>query len=199
MRITRKLKLAILAVSVLAVVGRLETGCTPAPEVPSKAGGLSIGDKAYPFSLPDSNGNILKLSDTQEGWYLVLVFYRGHWCGACLNQLLNLKDDYGKFTPARAGVAAISVDPMEDSAHFTEQWRFPFPLLSDTQLQAIDAYGLRHAQGHDGKDISRPAVVIIDPQKIIRYKYVGQNPTDRPSDDEILFEIQKLQQEAKKH
>jgi len=173
-------------------------GCKKAPEIPYRPGGLAMGDKAYPFSLPDSNGHILKLEDMQEGWDLVLIFYRGHWCGACQNQLLNLKDDYSKFTAQHIALAAISVDTIEDSAHFTQEWRFPFPLLSDTRLQVIDAYGLRNPNGHEGKDISHPAVIIIDSGKMVRYKYVGKTPMDRPSDDEILFEIQKIQQQKEK-
>ena len=183
----------------LAALSGLGGGCgnTPDPST-QKPGGLSPGDKAYDFSAMDSSGHMMKLSDLQEGWYLILVLYRGHWCGACQNQLLNLKEDYPKFQRLHAAIAAVSVDPLEESAHFNEQWRFPFPLLGDPQFHIIDAYGARHPEGHDGKDISRPAVIIIDPQKIVRYKYVGHNPTDRPENDEILFKIQQFQHEAPK-
>ena len=175
------------------------SGCGNEPQpAPLKPGGLQIGDKAADFSLVDETGHVMKLSDVQEGWYLVLVFFRGHWCTACQNQLLNLKDDFAKFAPLHAALAAISVDSIEDSADFNHIWHLPFPLLSDSQLRLIDAYGIRHPKGHDNKDISRPCVVILDPQKIVRYKYVGVLPTDRPSDDEILFTLQNLQQGASK-
>lgn len=157
-----------------------------------------MGDQAADFALMDSSGHLMKLSDVQEGFYLVLIFYRGHWCNACQNQLLNLKDDFTKFAPLHAALAAVSVDSIEESADFNHTWRLPFPLLSDSQLRLIDAYGIRHPKGHDGKDISRPCVIILDPQKTIRYKYVGVLPTDRPSDDEIIFTLQKLQREASK-
>jgi peroxiredoxin len=163
----------------------------------NKPGGLSVGDKAADFALVDQDGKVMKLSDVQPGWYLMLIFYRGHWCGACQTQLLNLKQDFSKFAPLHTTMAAISVDPVADSSNFNGIWRFPFPLLSDGQLKLIDAYDLRHVQGHGGKDISRPALIIIDPQKTIRYKYVGKDPTDRPDDDEILFTLQKLQQSSK--
>jgi len=168
-------------------------GCNDKP-ASFKPGGLQVGDKAANFALVDASGHVMRLSDLQEGWYLVLIFYRGHWCGACQNQLLNLKDDFPKFAPFHAALAAVSVDSVEESADFNHTWHFPFPLLSDSQLRLIDAYGIRHVNGHDGKDISRPTVVIIDSQKTVRYKYVGVEPLDRPSDDEILFTIQKLQQ-----
>ena len=187
--------------SVLALTAALSlsSGCGSPPEpLVQKPGGLTVGDKAADFSLMDSDGHPMKLSDVQAGWYLVLVLYRGHWCSACQNQLINLKDDYPKFTALHAALAAVSVDTMEESAHFTKEWRFPFPLLNDSKFQVIDAYGAHHPGGHDGKDISKPAVIIIDPQKIIRFKHVGVSPVDRPTDDEILFYIQQMQQQAVK-
>ncbi len=169
-------------------------GCAPTPP-PIKPGGLQVGDKAYDFSLMDSNGHVVKMGDLKPGWYLVLILYRGSWCSACQGQLSDLKEDYPKFTALHAAIAAVSVDSMEDSADFNQQWRFPFPLLADPNLQVIDAYGARHPQGHDGKDIARPTTIIIDPQGVVRYKYLGNSPVDRPTDDEILFNIQKIEQQ----
>jgi thioredoxin-dependent peroxiredoxin len=171
----------------------LLAGCGSNSSVSLTAGVVGLGQKAPDFILQNYDGRFFKSTDLQPGWYLVLIFYRGHWCSACQNQLLNLKDDFAKFAPLHTALAAVSVDPVEDAAAFNEQWRFPFPLLADPQLKLIDAFGVRHPQGHDGKDISRPAVVIIDPNKIVRFKYVGQNPTDRPTDDEILFSIQQIE------
>lgn len=170
------------------------TGCgNQEPPLPDKPGGLQSGDKAYDFSLSDSNGQIIKMSDMKPGWSMVLILYRGHWCSACQGQLAGLKEDYSKFLALHATIAAVSVDAVEDSAAFTAQWRFPFPLLSDPLLRVIDAYGARHPNGHEGKDIARPTVVIIDPNKIVRFKFIGKDPTDRPTDNEILFNIQEME------
>lgn len=168
---------------------------TPAP---TKPGGLVVGDKAAPFALLDQKGQVIKLSDVDKDWYLVLLFYRGHWCSACLNQLLDMKKDLPRFTALRTAVMTVSVDPVEDSAHFNEEWRFPFPMLSDPKLRLIDAYGARHPQGHEGKDISKPGVLIIDPQRIVRFKYIGTSPVDRPTNDEILFQIEQFEKTTPK-
>jgi peroxiredoxin len=188
---SKKIFLLILA------TGMLMAGCSPASAPKTvKSGGLGVGDKATDFSLLDAEGHSIKLSDVQPGWSLVLFFYRGHWCEACLNQMLNLKRDEPKFTALKASLAAVSVDTVEESAAWNKQWRFPFPLLSDTKLELIKAYGALDFKGHDGKDISHPAVIIIDAQKTVWFKYVGTKATDRPDDDEVLYEVQKLQQTA---
>lgn len=191
---------AFLLTTFLLAGGALDfQGCTPAPP-PIRPGGLQVGDKAYDFSLMDSTGHPVKMADMQPGWYLVLILYRGSWCGACQAQLAELKQDYSKFTALHATLAAVSTDPIEDSADFNQQWRFPFPLLSDPNLQVIDAYGARHPQGHEGKDIAHPSTIIIDPNKVVRYRYVGKTPVDRPTDDEILFNLQQIEkQDSVKH
>ena len=181
---------------VSCILAGLISGCgSSEPPVPLKPGGLQVGDKAYDFSLLDSNNKIIKMSDVQPGWYLVLILYRGSWCSACQGQLAGLKEDFPKFTEIHATLMAVSTDPVEDSADFNQQWRFPFPLLSDAELKVIDAYGARHPKGHGGKDIAHPTTIIIDPQKIVRYKYVGKDPMDRPTDNEILFTIQQIQKQ----
>jgi thioredoxin-dependent peroxiredoxin len=162
--------------------------------VVTKPGGLAPGDPAAPFALSDQDGSILRLSDVQKDWYLVLFLYRGYWCSDCRNQLLDLKKDASRFTAAKAALMAISTDLVEESATFNREWRFPFPLLSDPKLKVIDAYGVRHPKGHEGRDISRATVLIIDPSRTIRFKYVGKSPLDRPTNEEILRDIQLMRE-----
>ena len=38
----------------------------------------------------------------------------------------------------------------------------------------------------EGKDIAVPATFVIDTDKSILWKYVGENMTDRPPEEEIL-------------
>ncbi len=165
-------------------------GC--GPSAPPKV--LQVGDKAPSFSLMDASGHWFKSSDVQPGYYLALFFYRGSWCGACENWLLDLRRDVPQFTAAHVAVAAVSVDPVDDSAIFNNQWRFPFPLLSDGEFHLIDAYGFRDPKGgHHGEDISRVGVVVVDPQGVVRYVRSAKEAYNHPKDDEVLFEIKQMQ------
>jgi len=184
----RPTTLRTLALAVASVVVFTGCGGDPTPSV-TKAGGLTVGDPAPPFALPDQEGRIIRLSDLQEDWYLVLFLYRGYWCSDCRNQLLDLRKDVPRFTAAKTALMALSTDRVEESATFSREWRFPFPLLSDPKLKVIDAYGVRHPKGHEGRDISRPTVLLIDPAKVIRFKYVGKTPQDRPTNEELLHYI----------
>ena len=168
----------------------LLTATACGPSGPTKPGGLAVGDDAYPFSLTDTTGHKMSLNDLKPGWSLLLIFYRGHWCEACRNQLLDLKNDYNDFINLKTAVACVSVEDKETSAEFSATWKFPFPLLSDEHLEMIDAYGFRHPKGHEDKDISKPGVVIVSPQKKVVFKYLGHSPVDLPSNRDLVEWIQ---------
>ena len=152
-----------------------------------------IGDKVVDFGLTDQTGQFTKLSALPPNAYLILIFYRGAWCNACQEQLFQLKKDFPKFVAVHTLLAAVSTDPVEDSAQYNRQWNFPFPLLADPQMKLIDWFGFRNVKGHGVYDVSYPAVVIVDPQKTIRFKSIGKNPVDLPTNDELVFMIKQMQ------
>lgn len=164
----------------------IESCSSPKTPSLSRPSGLEVGDKLVDFSLMDENGQIFKLSNLQTGWYLVIVLYRGDYCDACRTMLFNLKENYSLFTPQNITIAAISTDSVEESAHYNDQWRFPFPLLSDPSLRLIDAFGARHPNGHGIYDIAHPSILIVDPEKTIRYKKIANDPSELPNANEII-------------
>jgi len=54
-------------------------------QLPPSKGAPKVGEKAPDFTLPDSNGQPVKLSDfvaagnDGKGSWILLVFYRGYW------------------------------------------------------------------------------------------------------------------------
>jgi peroxiredoxin len=59
-------------------------------------------------------------------------------------------------------------------------------VLSDPDLTAIDAYGLRHEGGMPGNDIARPATIIIDGDGNVVWRDITENWRVRPRPDELL-------------
>jgi peroxiredoxin len=171
----------------------LPSGCSQMKAPPPKPGGLGVGDQAYPFKLMDSQNRWVQSSDIQEGWYLVLVLFRGSWCSSCVDELNELKRDFGEFQRRKAAIVCVSSESTADLAEFQRQWRFPFPLLSDLKLKVIDAYGARHPKGHEGKDISFSCIVISDPGGTIVYRFLDQRPQNIPNNAEILGFIDRFQ------
>lgn len=83
-------------------------------------------------------------------------------------------------------VFAISTGTQEELAEKMLPKDFGFPLLSDPDLIAIDAFGLRHPNGNPfGGDIARPAVLLIDEEGRITEKLLTENWRVRPTPELI--------------
>lgn len=74
--------------------------------------------------------------------------------------------------------------------------RLPFSLLSDVELTAIDAYGVRHRDEPKGRQIARPAIFLLDANGVVRYAYVGEHERDRPAIGTILLGLESIEVEA---
>ncbi len=85
---------------------------------------------------------------------------------------------------------AISVDPVEKNLELSDMLGFEFALLSDPDLEVIDAYGVRHKEGGiGGVDIARPAVFVLDREGNIAWKNITDNWRVRVRPDEVLKQL----------
>ena len=97
--------------------------------------------KAPDFSLPDKDGNTVRLSDFQ-GKKVVLYFYPKDNTPGCTRQASAFAASYEQFKAQDATVIGISKDSVASHLKFAQKYDLPFILLSDPELQAIQAYGV---------------------------------------------------------
>ena len=102
---------------------------------------LEIGMKAPDFSLPDKDGNTVRLSDFQ-GKKVVLYFYPKDNTPGCTRQACAFAASYEQFKTQNIVVIGISKDSAASHLKFAQKYDLPFILLSDPELQAIQAYGV---------------------------------------------------------
>ena len=81
-----------------------------------------------------------------------------------------------------ARLAAVATDPVETSRELVKDRKLGFPILSDPTGEAIQAFGVWHAE----KKIALPAIIVIDRTGKVRWRRVGESVTDRPEEDEVL-------------
>ena len=129
---------------------------------------LETGMKAPDFSLLDKEGNTVRLSDFQ-GKKVVLYFYPKDNTPGCTRQACAFAASYEQFKAQDIAVIGISKDSVASHQKFAQKYDLPFILLSDPQLQAIQAYGVWQEKKLYGK-VSMGVVrttYIIDEQGII--------------------------------
>ena len=108
-----------------------------------------------------------------------------------MSELRGLQLRASDFQAAGAKLVAVSVDPVEQNRAVVERLGLSFPVLSDPELRAIDAFGLRHVGGYPMAeppatgDIARPAVYVID-GGAIRWRDLTDSYRIRVDPDDVL-------------
>ena len=102
---------------------------------------LEIGMKAPEFTLNDQNGNAVSLSDFL-GRKVVLYFYSKDNTPGCSRQACAFAEAFEGFKRSDVAVIGVSKDSVASHLKFAQKYDLPFVLLSDPELQAIQAYGV---------------------------------------------------------
>ena len=129
---------------------------------------LEVGTKAPEFTLLDKDGNTVSLADF-TGKRVVLYFYPRDNTPGCTRQACAFAQNFEDFRRQDIVVIGISKDSVASHLKFAQKYDLPFILLSDPELQAIQAYGVWQEKKLYGK-VSMGVVrstYIIDPQGLI--------------------------------
>lgn len=101
---------------------------------------LGEGDKAPGFSLPDQNGEQVKLSDL-SGETVVLYFYPRADTSGCTTQARGVRDRRTDYEAAGARVIGISPDEVTALDKFAGKHDLDFTLLADADHSVAEKYG----------------------------------------------------------
>ena len=102
---------------------------------------LEVGMKAPQFTLLDKNGKLVSLSDFL-GKKVVLYFYPKDNTPGCTRQACAFALKNKEIENKNAVVIGISKDSVNSHLNFATKHNLPFVLLSDSDLSAIQAYGV---------------------------------------------------------
>lgn len=113
---------------------------------------LAVGDKAPTFSLPDADGNTVKLSDF-KGRKVIVYFYPAASTPGCTKQACDFRDSLAELNDAGLDVIGISPDKPEKLAKFRDAEGLTFPLLSDPDKKVLTAWGAFGEKSMYGKTV----------------------------------------------
>lgn len=111
---------------------------------------LETGVKAPKFCLPDQDGNQVSLEDF-KGKKVILYFYPKDNTPGCTAQACGFGELYPQFQEKDAVVLGVSKDSVASHKKFQEKYNLPFTLLSDPELQVIQAYDVWKEKNMYGK------------------------------------------------
>lgn len=102
---------------------------------------LETGMKAPGFTLTDKDGYTVSLAD-YLGKKVVVYFYPKDNTPGCTRQACAFAGAYEGFKARNVVVIGINKDSVASHQKFAQKHDLPFILLSDPELQAIQAYGV---------------------------------------------------------
>jgi len=101
---------------------------------------LAPGDPAPGFTLPDADGHPVSLS-SYRGQRVIVYFYPAAMTPGCTKEACDFRDSLAQLNGKGIAVLGISPDQPAKLAKFRDREALTFPLLSDPEHAALEAYG----------------------------------------------------------
>jgi cold shock CspA family protein/peroxiredoxin len=159
------------------------------------------GDRFPDLELPDHRGRPLKFStfmaptpyDQTMGWDdgypLIVVFYRGFFCtrdGAQMRKLVQFQEE---LAVNYCKMVCISADPPRVCGAYRYGLGAAWPFLSDEQRAAIDQLGIRDETEEEYPGCARPTTYVLAPDRRIHRVYEGWFFVARPTLEELRQDL----------
>lgn len=176
--------------------------------------GLPVGTKVPDFHIKTYDGKPVTFTELMKNAPLLVIFYRGGWCPFCNFQVRQLSQAFPDFQKQGVEPVLISADEVEGAVLVRMAYEVPFPLLSDPDLAAHEAFQVtlaindvtfnlyKYKYGLDLEAWSRrlhhkiaiPSVFLIDKTGTVQWAHLALDYTTRPNPEQLLKMIAIWQQ-----
>jgi peroxiredoxin Q/BCP len=102
---------------------------------------VGVGDKAPQFCLSDKDDKKVCLGDFTGKW-VVLYFYPKDNTSGCTMEATYFTRAKASFSKLNAEILGVSPDSTESHCRFAEKHHLEITLLSDTEHQVLESYGV---------------------------------------------------------
>ena len=155
---------------------------------------LRLGQRVPEFALPDADRKTRSLVELTKQGPVVLAFFPFAFSGVCDKEMCTFRDGFGALQEAGAQLVGISVDSSYSLKAFAQTYNLQFPLLSDFNKKTVKLYGVLQDNwvGMGYKGVAKRAVLVVDQQRRLRYRWVADAPTEEPPYAEVVKATQKL-------
>lgn len=153
---------------------------------------LNLGSKAPNFSLRNTEGEKVTLSDFQDKKNLVLLFFPLAFSSTCTKELCTTRDNMKFYHSMDAEVIGISVDSFFVLREFKKTQNLNFTLLSDFNREVSGNYDVLYEDYHGMKGVAKRASFVIDHKGVIKHREVLEDADLLPDFKLIQETLSKL-------
>lgn len=125
---------------------------------------ISVGQNIPDFTLPSTDEKMISPLDFRGKW-TILYFYPKDDTSGCTKEACNFRDKMSEYRKRHVEIYGVSADDMESHHKFVNKNSLPFPLLSDTEHEMLENYGVWVEKSMYGKTYMGVArtTVLVDP------------------------------------
>lgn len=166
---------------------------------------IKIGAIVTPFSLLNTQNQLIHSKDILSKGKMILAFFRGSWCPYCNLELRELQNNIAKIAGKNATLVAVSPQSPDHNMALTEKHELTFEVFTDKNNALAKQLGISfklqefalpiyQAIGIDLKDFNLndentlpiPAVLVIDTDGSVIYKFIDSDYRNRLDIDELI-------------
>lgn len=156
---------------------------------------IQPGDQAPNFTAKVTDGETVdefELSEHLGDGPVVIGFFPLAFTSVCENQMTDLKENLETLQAEGATVFGLSVDSPFALQAFHQENNFGFPLISDYNREAVDAFGLFY---EDLMGLEKPAkrsTVILNENGDVAWTWTTDDPGQKPDIETVKSVVQKV-------
>ena len=168
---------------------------------------LRVNDRFPDFSLPDQQNEMVTLSHFtrpglfnrylgfQDGYPLILVFFRGFFCPRDQQQMRQLVEFQHELAVNYGRLVAVSADPPLVNAAFRAGLGAQWPFLSDEERMVIKQINILDETEGEYAYRAQPYTFVLRPDLSIHAVYNGWFFVGRPTNEELRHDLRTIMEQ----
>ncbi|MFP5233882.1 MAG: thioredoxin-dependent thiol peroxidase [Acidobacteriota bacterium] len=154
---------------------------------------MQVGDIVEDFTLPDQDGNSIRLSDF-AGKTVVLFFYPRANTPGCTVEACGFQSELARFQRLQgAGVVVLGIsrDTVKAQKKFAEKFGLQYPLLADADQNVCNRFGVIKEKNMYGKKVTgiERTTYVIGPDRRLKHVFAKVKPEGHA--EEVLALLKK--------
>ncbi|TVR18054.1 MAG: peroxiredoxin [Balneolaceae bacterium] len=141
---------------------------------------MNVGDKAKDFTLLNSDGKEITLSEETKEGKVLLLFFPLAFSGVCTEELCTTRDNMKLYKSLNTNVIGISVDSFFTLNQFKKSNNLKFSLLSDFNKEVSGAYNSLYNEFFGMKGVSKRSAFVVNKEMIIEYAEILEDSSKLP-------------------
>lgn len=150
-----------------------------------------IGQPLPAATLYDAQLAPHNLAQIAAGKPTVLLFFPAAYTRVCERELCTVRDNLADYAQIGAQVFGVSIDTPWTLGNYAKQLGVSYPLLSDTNREAVKALGLEISlRGIQG--VSQRAAFVLDGNSTLSWQWIAEHPGQEPPYEDVIEALRAL-------